>query len=41
MGSALLPLMWGWAIAAHRVVSRELTAGASSVTDHEVAVQRS
>jgi len=23
LGSALLPLMWGWAIAAHRVVARE------------------
>jgi hypothetical protein len=23
LGSALLPLMWGWAVAAHAVVSRE------------------
>ena len=30
LGSALLPLMWGWAVAAHAVVSREREAAANA-----------
>ena len=30
LGSALLPLMWGWAIAAHAVVSHEREAAANA-----------
>jgi hypothetical protein len=30
LGSALLPLMWGWAVAAHTVVSREREAVANA-----------
>jgi hypothetical protein len=42
LGSALLPLMWGWAIAAHRVVTRERRAEARSIDadgPHVVAPQ--
>ena len=34
LGSALLPLMWGWAIAAQSVV-----AGDANHADHKVAVR--
>jgi hypothetical protein len=42
LGSALLPLMWGWAIAAHRVVTRERRTEARSIDadgPHVVAPQ--
>lgn len=41
MGSSLLPLMWGWAVAAHRVVSRDSAVGASKAREQEVAVHGS
>ena len=30
LGSALLPLMWGWAVAAHAVVASEREAAANA-----------
>ena len=43
LGSALLPLMWGWAIAAHQVVARERRTEASPIDGadgpHVVATQ--
>ena len=40
LGSALLPLMWGWAIAAHAVVARKEDSAATVVvsTDQSEAV---
>ena len=34
LGSALLPLMWGWAVAAHTVESQQTTGAATVLADH-------
>ena len=34
LGSALLPLMWGWAVAAHTVASQQTTGAATVLADH-------